>query len=359
MPSLFTGLSILFYSLFIIFYDLTLRAIVSLLTSFFISLLIGPWIISLFYKLKIGQVVRYDGPKSHIIKSGTPTMGGIIIITSSTISVLMWSYTYNYYIWCVLFVFFSYALLGFMDDNLKIVYNNANGLTVSNKYLFQSIIALLVSLIIFYICKDTTAGTIIFVPFFNNFIKCIFLYFLISYLAIVSTSNAINITDGLDGLAIILIIGVAAYFAFIAFATGNMHLSEYLGIPYIHLSGELVVVCTAIVGSCLGFLWFNTYPAQVFMGDIGSLGLGGALGTIAVLLRQEFMLIIIGGIFFIETLSVIMQILSFKLRGKRILRMAPIHHHYELKGYPEPRIIVRFWIISIILVIIGLLILKI
>lgn len=347
-------------SLFIIFYDLTLRAIISLFTAFVISLWIGPWIISLFYKLKIGQVVRYDGPKSHIIKSGTPTMGGIIIITSSTISVLMWSYPYNYYIWCVLFVFFSYALVGFMDDHRKIVYNNSNGLTVSNKYLFQSIIALVVSLIIFYICKDTTAGTMICVPFFNNFIHNIGMlwYILLSYLAIVSTSNAINITDGLDGLAIILTIGVAAGFAWIAWATGNMHLSEYLRIPYIHLSGELVVVCTAIVGSCLGFLWFNTYPAQVFMGDIGSLGLGGALGTIAVLLRQEFMLIIIGGIFFIETLSVIMQICSFKLRGHRILRMAPIHHHYELQGCPEPRIIVRFWIISIILVIIGLLSLK-
>jgi phospho-N-acetylmuramoyl-pentapeptide-transferase len=309
-------------------------------------------------KMSFGQVVRNDGPESHFSKRGTPTMGGLMILTSITISVLMWAYPSNPYVWCVLFVLLGYGVVGFVDDYRKVVRKNTKGLIARWKYFWQSVIALVVSFAMYSIGKGTPATELV-VPFFKDVMPQLgLLYILLSYFVIVGTSNAVNLTDGLDGLAIMPTVFVAAGMGLVAWATGNVNFAAYLHIPYLRHAGELVIVCTAIVGAGLGFLWFNTYPAQVFMGDVGSLALGGALGTIAVLLRQEFLLVIMGGVFVMETLSVILQVGSFKLRGQRIFRMAPIHHHYELKGWPEPRVIVRFWIISLMLVLIGLATLK-
>ncbi|WMQ74372.1 MAG: Phospho-N-acetylmuramoyl-pentapeptide-transferase [Sodalis sp.] len=347
-----------FYSGFNIFSYLTFRAIVSLLTALFLSLWMGPCLIDWLRKLQIGQVVRNDGPESHFRKRGTPTMGGLMILASITVSVLMWAYPFNPYVWCVLFVLVGYGTVGFIDDYRKVVRKDIKGLIAHWKYFWQSLIALAVAFTMFTVGKDTPATQLV-VPFFKDIMPQLGLwYVLLAYFVIVGTSNAVNLTDGLDGLAIMPTVFVAAGLALAAWVTGNMNFAGYLHIPYVRFSGELVVVCTAIVGAGLGFLWFNTYPAQVFMGDVGSLALGGALGTIAVLLRQEFLLLIMGGVFVLETLSVILQVGSFKLRGQRIFRMAPIHHHYELEGWPEPRVIVRFWIISLMLVLIGLATLK-
>jgi len=325
-----------FYSGFNVFSYLTFRAIVSLLTALFISLWMGPHLIAWLQKLQIGQVVRSDGPESHFSKRGTPTMGGLMILSSITISVLMWAYPSNPYVWCVLFVLLSYGVVGFVDDYRKVVRKDTKGLIARWKYFWQSLIALAVAFTMYAVGKDTPATQLV-VPFFKDIMPQLgLLYVLLAYFVIVGTSNAVNLTDGLDGLAIMPTVFVAAGLGLVAWATGNMNFASYLHIPYIRFAGELVIVCTAIVGAGLGFLWFNTYPAQVFMGDVGSLALGGALGTIAVIL----------------------QVGSFKLRGQRIFRMAPIHHHYELKGWPEPRVIVRFWIISLMLVLIGLATLK-
>lgn len=348
-----------FYSGFNIFSYLTFRAIVSLLTALFLSLWMGPGLIGWLQKLQIGQVVRNNGPESHFSKRGTPTMGGLMILTSITISVLMWAYPSNLYVWCVLFVLVGYGIVGFIDDYRKVVRKDPKGLIARWKYFWQSVIALGVSLTMFAIGKDTSATRLI-VPFFKDIMPQLGLwYVLLAYFVIVGTSNAVNLTDGLDGLAIMPTVFVAAGLALVAWATGNINFAGYLHIPYVRFAGELTVVCATIVGAGLGFLWFNTYPAQVFMGDVGSLALGGALGTIAVLLRQEFLLLIMGGVFVVETLSVILQVGSFKLCGQRIFRMTPIHHHYELMGWPEPRVIVRFWIISLMLILIGLATLKI
>ncbi len=347
-----------YYSVFNVFSYLTFRAIISLLTALFISLWMGPKLISGLQKLQIGQIVRHDGPESHFSKRGTPTMGGVMILVSITISVLLWAYPSNPYVWCVLAVLVGYGLIGFVDDYRKVVHKNSKGLIARWKYFWQSLIALTVAFALYATGKDTSATQLV-VPFFKDIMPQLGLcYILLTYFVIVGTSNAVNLTDGLDGLAIMPTVFVAAGFGLVAWATGNIKFAEYLHIPYLRHAGELVIVCTAIVGAGLGFLWFNTYPAQVFMGDVGSLALGGALGTIAVLLREEFLLIIMGGVFVVETLSVILQVGSFKLRGQRIFRMAPIHHHYELKGWPEPRVIVRFWIISLMLVLIGLATLK-
>ncbi|MFC3396664.1 phospho-N-acetylmuramoyl-pentapeptide-transferase [Brenneria rubrifaciens] len=346
------------YSGFNVFSYLTFRAIVSLLTALIISLWMGPHLIAWLQRLQIGQVVRNDGPESHFSKRGTPTMGGVMILVSIIISVLMWVDLSNPYVWCVLFVLMGYGVVGFVDDYRKVVRKNTKGLIARWKYFWQSVIALAVAFIMYSIGKETPATQLV-VPFFKDIMPQLgLLYIALAYFVIVGTSNAVNLTDGLDGLAIMPTVFVAAGLALVAWATGNMNFAGYLHIPYIRHASELVVVCTAIVGAGLGFLWFNTYPAQVFMGDVGSLALGGALGTIAVLLRQEFLLVIMGGVFVVETLSVILQVGSFKLRGQRIFRMAPIHHHYELKGWPEPRVIVRFWIISLMLVLIGLATLK-
>ena len=287
-----------------------------------------------------------------------PGMGGIMILTAITVSVLLWAYPSNPYVWCVLTVLIGYGIIGFVDDYRKVVRKDTKGLIARWKYFWMSVIALGVAFALYLAGKDTPATELV-VPFFKDVMPQLGLfYILLAYFVIVGTGNAVNLTDGLDGLAIMPTVFVAAGFALVAWATGNMNFANYLHIPYLRHAGELVIVCTAIVGAGLGFLCFNTSPAQVFMGDVGSLALGGALGIIAVLLRQEFLLVIMGGVFVVETLSVILQVGSFKLRGQRIFRMAPIHHHYELKGWPEPRVIVRFWIISLMLVLIGLATLK-
>lgn len=347
-----------YFTFFNVISYLTVRAILGLLTSLAISLIMGQKVIDWLQKLQIGQVIRNDGPESHLSKKGTPTMGGILILASITLSVFLWADLRNPYVWVTLFVLIGYGLVGFADDYLKVIRKNSAGLIARWKYFWQSAIALVVAFTLYAYGKDTSV-TVLVVPFFKDVMPQLGVCFiLLTYFVIVGAGNAVNLTDGLDGLAIMPTVFVAAGFALVSWATGNVNFAAYLHIPYIKFSGELMIICTAIVGAGLGFLWFNTYPAMVFMGDVGSLALGGVFGIISVLLRQEFLLLIMGGIFVIETLSVILQVGSFKLRGKRIFRMAPIHHHYELKGWPEPRVIVRFWIISLMLVVIGLLTLK-
>ncbi|GAA0814995.1 phospho-N-acetylmuramoyl-pentapeptide-transferase [Colwellia sp. D2M02] len=347
-----------FYSGFNVFSYLTLRAIISTLTALFISLYFGPKLIRYLQKMQIGQTVRDDGPESHLSKSGTPTMGGLLILASIVVSVLLWADLSNIYVLVVLFVVISFGIIGFVDDYRKVIRKDSNGLIARWKYFWQTVIGLSTAIFLYWIAQDPSE-TALLIPFMKDVLPQLgMLYIVLTYFVIVGTSNAVNLTDGLDGLAIVPTIMVAGAFALFAYVTGNVNFANYLNIPYIALTSELVVVCTAIVGAGLGFLWFNTYPAQVFMGDVGSLALGAALGVIAVLVRQELVLFIMGGVFVIETLSVILQVGSYKMRGQRIFRMAPIHHHYELKGWPEPRVIVRFWIISVILVLIGLATLK-
>ncbi|MCY9844378.1 phospho-N-acetylmuramoyl-pentapeptide-transferase [Vibrio caribbeanicus] len=347
-----------YFSFFRLFEYLSFRAILGILTALGLSLWIGPILIRRLQVMQIGQVVRNEGPESHFCKRGTPTMGGIMILSAITLTTLLWADLSNPYIWAVMFVLGGYGLIGFVDDYRKVVHKNTDGLIARWKYFWQSAIALVVAFALYIHGKDTAATQLV-VPFFKEIMPQLGVFYIVlSYFVIVGTSNAVNLTDGLDGLAIMPTVLVAAGFAVIAWATGNVNFASYLHIPYVPYSSELVVVCTAIVGAGLGFLWFNTYPAQIFMGDVGSLALGGVLGTIAVLVRQEFVLVIMGGVFVMETLSVILQVGSYKLRGQRIFKMAPIHHHYELKGWPEPRVIVRFWIISIVLVLIGLATLK-
>ncbi|WP_375057148.1 phospho-N-acetylmuramoyl-pentapeptide-transferase [Zobellella sp. DQSA1] len=346
------------FSFFNVFSYLTFRAVISILTGLFVSLWIGPRLIRRLQMLQIGQVVRNDGPESHFSKAGTPTMGGLMILIAIFVSVLLWARLSNPYVWVVLFVLGTFGAIGFVDDYRKVVRKNTDGLIARWKYFWQSAAALAAAIFAYWIAKDP-AQTQLVVPFFKDVMPQLGLLFIVlSYFVIVGSSNAVNLTDGLDGLAIMPTVMVAAGFALVAWATGNVNFAAYLHIPYVAHAGELTVVCTAMVGAGLGFLWFNTFPAQVFMGDVGSLALGAALGAIAVLVRQEFLLVIMGGIFVIETLSVILQVGSYKLRGQRIFRMAPIHHHYELKGWPEPRVIVRFWIITLMLVLIGLATLK-
>jgi phospho-N-acetylmuramoyl-pentapeptide-transferase len=343
---------------FRVFSYLTLRAILSTLTALLIAVLIGPKMIRWLQRMQIGQTIRDDGPESHLAKSGTPTMGGLLILAAIVSSVLLWSDLTNRYVWVTLFVLVSFGVIGFVDDYRKVIRKDAKGLIARWKYFWQSVIAIVVAIYL-YSSQQNPAETALLVPFFKDVMPQMGLFFIVvTYFVIVGTSNAVNLTDGLDGLAIVPTVLVAGAFAIFAYATGNINFSAYLNIPYLPLTSELVIVCTAIVGAGLGFLWFNTYPAQVFMGDVGSLALGGTLGILAVLVRQEIVLFIMGGIFVVETLSVILQVGSFKLRGKRIFRMAPIHHHYELKGWPEPRVIVRFWIISLMLVLVGLATLK-
>lgn len=347
-----------YHTFFNVFSYITVRAILALLTALLFCLWIGPKVIRKLQLLQIGQVVRNDGPESHFSKRGTPTMGGIMILASIGVSTLLWASLDNPYVWFVLFVLFGYGAVGFVDDYRKVVRKNTDGLIARWKYFWLSVIAF-VSVIGMYLLGKDSNATLLVVPFFKEIMPQLGLFYIVlSYFVIVGTSNAVNLTDGLDGLAIMPTVLVSAAFALIAWATGNVNFADYLHIPYIKYSAELVVVCTAMVGAGLGFLWFNTYPAQVFMGDVGSLSLGGAIGTIAVLVRQEFLLVIMGGVFVIETLSVILQVGSYKLRKQRIFRMAPIHHHFELKGWPEPRVIVRFWIVSLILVLLGLVTLK-
>ncbi|GEA10683.1 phospho-N-acetylmuramoyl-pentapeptide-transferase [Alteromonas sp. KUL49] len=343
---------------FNVFSYLTLRAILSTLTALLIAILIGPKMIRFLQTMQIGQTVRDDGPESHLSKSGTPTMGGLLILAAIVVSVLLWADLTNRYVLVTLAVVVSYGIIGFVDDYRKVIRKDAKGLIARWKYFWQSVVAIGVAFYL-YSSANLSAETSLLVPFFKEVMPQLGLFFVVvTYFAIVGTSNAVNLTDGLDGLAIVPTILVAGAFAIFAYVTGNANFASYLNIPHIPLTSELVIVCTAIVGAGLGFLWFNTYPAQVFMGDVGSLSLGATLGVLAVLVRQEIVLIIMGGVFVMETVSVILQVGSYKLRGQRIFRMAPIHHHYELKGWPEPRVIVRFWIISIILVLVGLATLK-
>ncbi len=337
---------------------LTLRAILATLTSLLMAIVIGPTMINWLQRLQIGQTVRDDGPESHLQKMGTPTMGGVLILAAIGVSVLLWADLSNEYVWVTLVILLGFGIVGFVDDYRKVVRKDAKGLIARWKYFWQTVIALVVAVYL-YNSAAQPEQTALVVPFFKDVMPQLgLMYIVLVYFTLVGSSNAVNLTDGLDGLAIVPTILVAGALAIFAYTTGNVNFSEYLHIPHIPQASELVIICGAIVGAGLGFLWFNAYPAQVFMGDVGSLALGGTLGIIAVLVRQEIVLVIMGGIFVIETLSVIIQVGSFKLRGKRVFRMAPIHHHFELKGWPEPKVIVRFWIISLILVLVGLATLK-
>jgi phospho-N-acetylmuramoyl-pentapeptide-transferase len=347
-----------YYSGFHVFQYLTLRAILAALTALAISLLVGPKMIRWLAEYQVGQRVRSDGPQTHLSKAGTPTMGGALILAAIVASTLLWADLANRFVWVVLLVTVAFGLIGFWDDYLKLVVGNSRGLIARYKYFWQSV-AGLGAAVALYFTAQAPADTALYVPFFKNVVIPLGVLFIpLTYFVIVGSSNAVNLTDGLDGLAIMPSVLVAGALGVFAYASGNAVFSGYLGIPYIAGSGEVLVICAAIFGAGLGFLWFNTYPAQVFMGDIGALALGAALGVIAVVVRQELVLFIMGGVFVMETVSVILQVASFKLRGKRIFRMAPIHHHFELKGWAEPKVIVRFWIITVILVLIGLSTLK-
>ncbi len=348
-----------YHSGFNVFQYLTLRTILGVLTALGISLFVGPWMIRYLTHYQIGQSVRTDGPESHLAKAGTPTMGGLLILVAVGVSTLLWADLSSKYVWIVLLVTAVFGVIGWVDDYKKIVHRDPRGLIARYKYFWQSVGGLGVAIML-YTTAQTPAETALLIPFFKNTSIALGILFIpFVYFVIVGTSNAVNLTDGLDGLAIMPTVLVAGALVIFAYATGHVKFASYLNIPYIPSVGELCIFCGAIAGAGLGFLWFNTYPAQVFMGDIGALALGAALGTVAVMVRQELVLFIMGGVFVMETVSVILQVASFKLTGKRIFNMAPIHHHFELKGWPEPRVIVRFWIITVMLVLIGLASLKI
>jgi phospho-N-acetylmuramoyl-pentapeptide-transferase len=323
-----------------------------------ISWVFGPAVIRKLNQLQMGQAIRGDGPQSHLSKAGTPTMGGALILLAVFISTLLWADLGNRYVWIVLGTTLTFGLVGWVDDYRKVVEKDPRGLPARWKYLWQSLFGLTAALVLYYTAQ-VPAETELIVPFFKNVALAMGpFYILFAYFVIVGTSNAVNLTDGLDGLAILPTVLVSGALGIIAYLTGNYQFANYLHIPFISGAGELLIITGALCGAGLGFLWFNTYPAMVFMGDIGALALGAALGVIAVIVRQEIVLAIMGGVFVVETLSVILQVASFKLTGKRIFRMAPLHHHYELKGWPEPRVIVRFWIITVVLVLVGLATLK-
>ena len=338
---------------------LTVRTIGGTITALLISIFLGPIIISFLKSMQFEQFVRDDGPKSHYKKTGTPTMGGLIILSSLIISTLLWADLGNRYIWVVLFVTVGFSIIGFFDDYLKIKFKNSKGLSSIQKILFQSFIAFLAVTYLYYSAEIIPEISFI-VPFFKDAILPMspFLFIFIGMFVLVGSSNAVNLTDGLDGLAILPSVLIGGALGLIAYAMGNQLLSDYLYLPHLPLSGELIVFCGALIGSGIGFLWYNTYPAQIFMGDIGSLALGAILGILAIILRHELVFAIMAGVFVVETLSVAIQVISYKTRGKRVFLMAPIHHHYELKGWPEPKIIVRFWIITLVLILIALATLK-
>jgi phospho-N-acetylmuramoyl-pentapeptide-transferase len=347
-----------YVSVFRVFSYLTLRAILGILTALSFSFIMGPAMIRWLTLVKVGQSVRSDGPKSHLSKAGTPTMGGTLILAAIFIATLLWGDLHNRYIWILLGVTMAFGAIGFADDYLKLVLKNSKGLAARYKYLWQSLFGLGAALALYYGHSEAAE-----IDYILPFVKSVSLplgalFVVITYFVIVGASNAVNLTDGLDGLAIMPAVLVGGALGVFGYASGNFNFAHYLSIPYLPGAGEVVVYCGALVGAGLGFLWFNAYPAQVFMGDVGALALGAALGTLAVIVRQEIVLFIMGGVFVMETVSVILQVGSFKLTGKRIFRMAPLHHHFELKGWPEPRVIVRFWIITVILVLVGLSTLK-
>jgi phospho-N-acetylmuramoyl-pentapeptide-transferase len=347
-----------YVSAFNVFNYITMRTILATLTALGLSLLLGPRLIRSLTAKQIGQTIRSDGPKSHFSKAGTPTMGGLLILLAVAAATLLWADWNNRYIWIVLAVLLAFGFIGWIDDYRKLVLKDSRGLPARWKYLLQSIFGAIAAVWL-YSTADTPAATSLYLPFFKSVVIPLgFAFVIVAYFWIVGFSNAVNMTDGIDGLAIMPTVLVAGALGIFAYASGHAEFARYLGIPRIPGAGELAIVCGALAGAGLGFLWFNTYPAQVFMGDIGALAVGAVLGTIAVIVRQEIVLVIMGGIFVLETLSVMLQVASFKLTGKRIFRMAPLHHHFELKGWPEPRVIVRFWIISLVLVLIGLASLK-
>ncbi len=348
-----------FESGFNVFNYLTMRAILGALTALLLSFIIGPRMIKRLTVKQIGQPVREDGPETHLIKTGTPTMGGALILTAISVSTLLWADLGNRYVWVVLFVTLSFGVIGFVDDYKKLILQNPAGISAKQKLFWQSGAAL-VAAIALYVTATDAVQTSLLIPYFKDLALPLGMFqVVVTYFFIVGFSNAVNLTDGLDGLAIMPTVLVGGALGIFAYVTGNVNFAAYLGIPYVAGTGEILVFCTAMAGAGLGFLWFNTYPAQVFMGDIGALSLGAALGAVAVVVRQEIVLAIMGGVFVVETLSVIIQVASFKLTGKRVFRMAPLHHHFELKGWAEPKVIVRFWIITVILVLIGLASLKI
>ena len=338
---------------------LTVRTLGGTVTALLITIIFGPLFINKLKSMQFEQYVRNEGPKSHYKKTGTPTMGGILIISSMLISTLLWADLSNRYIWVVLFTTISFAFIGFFDDYLKIKNKSSDGLTSKQKIFMQLVVSISIISYLFF-SHDQVAEISFIVPFFKNFIIPMgsFLFIFIGTFVLIGSSNAVNLTDGLDGLAILPSVLIAGALGLIAYSMGNQIIADYLYLPHLPLSGELIVFCGALIGSGIGFLWYNTYPAQVFMGDVGSLTLGAILGIMAVILRHELVFAIMAGVFVIETLSVAIQVISFKARGKRVFLMAPIHHHFELKGWPEPKIIVRFWIITLVLILVALATLK-
>ncbi|MDJ0928658.1 MAG: phospho-N-acetylmuramoyl-pentapeptide-transferase [Gammaproteobacteria bacterium] len=339
---------------FNVFTYITMRAIMGALTALVISLVFGPVMIRRLHIRQIGQTVRDYGPETHLLKSGTPTMGGLLILVAILLSTVLWSDLTNPYVWIVVGVTVVYGAIGYVDDYRKLILKDPAGLSAKAKLFWQSLGAAAVAVIL-YRLAEAPYQTALLIPYLKDVLLPLGVLFIpLTFLVIVGTSNAVNLTDGLDGLAIMPTVLVGGALGIFGYAAGNTIFSEYLGIPFIAGAGEMMVFCASLAGAGLGFLWFNTYPAQVFMGDIGALALGAALGTVAVIVRQELVLVIMGGLFVIETLSVIIQVASFKLTGRRVFRMAPLHHHYELKGWAEPKVIVRFWIITVILVLVGL-----
>jgi phospho-N-acetylmuramoyl-pentapeptide-transferase len=344
---------------FQVLHYLSLRAILATLTAFVASIIFGPAFIRRLNKNQMSQAIRDDGPQTHLKKAGTPTMGGALIILAISFAVFVCGALTNPYVWCVWLSLLAFGFIGWFDDYQKIALKNPKGLAGRWKLCWQIIFSLGVAFYLYH-SAQTPAQLSLLIPYVKEgFIPLGSFFIAFAVLVIVGSSNAVNLTDGLDGLAILPTVMVAGALGIFSYLTGNSHFATYLGIPYIPGAGEIVVICAATVGAGLGFLWFNTYPAQVFMGDVGSLGLGAALGVIAVIIRQELILFIMGGLFVMETVSVILQVGSFKLTGRRIFKMAPLHHHFELKGWPEPKVIVRFWIITVILVLCGLASLKI
>lgn len=345
------------FSFFNVFRYITFRTIFASITALLICLFVGPWLIRKLRSLQIGQHIREDGPQSHLSKKGTPTMGGILIIIAVVISTFLWANLTVNYIWLVLLVTVGYGLIGFADDYRKLTGSSSKGISGKTRLAFEIVIALFVSIVIYF---KPGFNSQIAIPFFKTVLPNLGLgYIILATFIIVGTANAVNLTDGLDGLAIGPATICFATFVLFAYFSGNVKVATYLQIPYVATSGELAIFCGAMVGAALGFLWFNSYPAEVFMGDVGSLSLGGALGTLAIITKQEILLAIVGGIFVVETFSVIFQVGYFKLtKGKRIFRMAPLHHHFELKGWAEPKVIVRFWIISILLALLAISTLK-
>jgi phospho-N-acetylmuramoyl-pentapeptide-transferase len=344
---------------FNVFNYITLRAVLATLTALVISFIVGPTMIRKLTTYKIGQSVRDDGPETHLAKAGTPTMGGALVLVSVAVTTLLWADLTNRFVWVVLAVTIGFGAIGWIDDYRKVVHRNPKGLSPRVKFFWQSVIGIAAAVYLAW-SAELPAETELIVPFFKQvaYPLGLFGFVVLTYFVIVGTSNAVNLTDGLDGLAIMPTVMIGSALAVFAYVAGHAVFSRYLGFPHIPGAGELTILCAALAGAGLAFLWFNAYPAEVFMGDVGALALGAALGTIAVIVRQEIVLLVMGGVFVVETLSVILQVASFKLTGKRVFRMAPLHHHYELKGWKENQVVVRFWIITMMLVLIGLSTLK-